>query len=647
MTRNGLFLFGGVLAFVAAVAILGGLLAVSATDGAIVVVAFLALLASIGALSRRRDGWNRAETPEPERRTRVPVPGTDLLDVVDEFRPYDLGFAVTSRRIVLGLRGAAVAVLTRFEGLSAEEAQRRVDDGTWTTDPVAAATLSPTLEEPALPLRRRIAAIWTGESASRRGIRRSVAAITALGTPDAERPPEPRRDDEPTDEPVATRTTTRSVDDRLERTPRSTGYWAGIGVVALVAIGVGALAESAAVVLAGVVGVGYAGFARAFDAPRPDVSLERTVSDETPDPGDDVEVTLTITNDGELPVPDLRVVDGVPPGIAVTDGTARLGTALRPGDRVRLEYTVEARRGNHRFDPALLVTRGLSRSRERETLVTQPTRIVCEPSMRPTAVPVRLRSTAATFAGRLRVTEGGSGTEFHSVREYRRNDPLNRIDWNRRARTGDLATLEFHEERAARVLVLVDARATAYLAPEPAAEHAVDRSVDAAGRIAASLLDRGDSVGLAALGPTGRGEETADPCWLAPGSGSHHRAQVRELLATHPQCSTSPPERETAWLTQLRTIRRRLSSGTQVVLLTPLCNRGAVDVARRLDARGHAVTVVSPDPTADRTAGQGLARIARRIRRFDLERAGIPVVDWSADRSLDEALARANAGDAP
>ncbi|MFC7231234.1 DUF58 domain-containing protein [Saliphagus sp. GCM10025308] len=94
------------------------------------------------------------------------------------------------------------------------------------------------------------------------------------------------------------------------------------------------------------------------------------------------------------------------------------------------------------------------------------------------------------------------------------------MDWNRHARSGELATLEFHEERAARVLVLIDARKASYLAHQPDAAHAIDRSVEAAGRIAASLLDTGDTVGLAALGPVNREANQRlnlrETCWIAP-----------------------------------------------------------------------------------------------------------------------------------
>ncbi|WP_254768733.1 DUF58 domain-containing protein [Salinilacihabitans rarus] len=647
MTRRPVPLALGVAAFVLGIVHLAGYASLNFADSTLILVGLTAIVAGSSAALGRRGVRERAETPDPERRGRAPTPGTSLSAAVEQFDPGSAGFSATSRRITDGLRAAAVAVLTRFEGLSDEEAHRRVEEGTWTSDERAAAFLSPDVEASPRPLRYRIAAALDRSTAFRLGVRRTAAAVAAIGYGGfgERRSPErlPRYDPEDGDD-VAPRTASVRLDGVDLRRERSTAHWTGIGVVALLAVGVGAAAESAAVVLAGVVGVGYAGFARAGSAPTPRLAVERTVSDDAPEPGEEVDVTVTVTNEGDSFLPDLRFVDGVPAGLSVVEGSARLGTALRPGESATLEYVVTARRGSHEFDPALALVRGLSRSTEREFLVGESTELVAEPVLRPLSAAVPLRTTAATFSGRLTTAEGGGGTEFHSVREYRRNDPLSRIDWNRHARTGELATLQFHEERAARVLVLVDARRDAYLAPEPDAAHAVDRSVDAAGRIAATLLERGDTVGLAGLGPTDR--RSGDgwyPCWLAPSSGHDHRVRFRELLATHPQFSTIPPTDGALWLTQLRTVRRRLSAETQVVLLTPLCDRGSVEIARRLDSRGHPVTVVSPDPTAERTTSQQLARVARRIRRFDLQRAGIPVVDWRADETVDEAFARTNA----
>jgi len=59
------------------------------------------------------------------------------------------------------------------------------------------------------------------------------------------------------------------------------------------------------------------------------------------------------------------------------------------------------------------------------------------------------------------------------------------------------------------------------------------------------------------------------------------------------------------------------------------------------------VTVLSPDPTADRTAGHRLARVARGLRLRELRSRGIPVIDWAVDEPVDVALARSNRREGP
>ncbi|RKD94946.1 DUF58 domain-containing protein [Halopiger aswanensis] len=653
ITGRRLALVFGVLAFVGAIAISAGVVAVPLDGWVVLVVGLLATGIGIVAVFRRRGVRRQADTPTPEQRTPVPAPGATVSDAIGEFRTMAGEYSTGSRRIASGLRLAAIAALTRFGGYSAEEAADRIDDGSWTDDATAAAFLSEKKDTSASLGDWLPRLLNPGRDTSfQAGVRHAVAAIAAIGytTEDADTDDDSRSLPAYADERIDrtsgdSRTSARSISGVESTTQRPTNYWTGIGVVALFAVGIGALAESPGVVLAGVVGVGYAGFSRAFEPPELELAIARELSDDDPEPGDEIDVVVTITNESGRFVPDLRLVDGVPPGLAVVDGSNRLGTALRPHESVSLEYTVAVRRGTHEFDPALAIVRDLSRSREREFLVGSETTVVCEPVLRPIEAPVPLRATAASFAGRLTTDEGGAGTTFHSVREYRAGDPLSRVDWNRRAKTGELATLEFHEERAARVVVLIDARKAAFLAPDPDGTHAVDRSVAAAGRIAASLLADGDTVGLAALGPIGREFEAGaptdgDPCWLAPASGRHHEIHFQDLLATHPQFDSTPPRSESRWLPQLRTIRRRLSAETQIVLLTPLCDTGAVTIARRLESRGHPVTVVSPDPTADRTAGQQLSAVARRIRQFDLQRIGIPVIDWPADETIDDVFAR-------
>ncbi len=609
---------------------------------------------------RRRSDPDEAVTPDPERPTATPPPGEDLDAVLEGFLDTR-GVTFHRGRAREGLRSAAVAVLTRYGTYSEVEAEAALDVGSWTDDRVAAAFLGEGNVPPS-PLLTRVRNRFRSESPMERVVRHTVDAIVAAAGLD----PRSGGSDETARRRVTVRgrgsrrtgaargrsptgSTTRGEDGpagdgsagdargALVRASHPTGHWRGVSVVALVGIGAGVLVGEPAVLLAAVVGIGFAAYARSSALPPGTVSIERTLETDRPAPGEEVEVSVTLTNEADRYLPDLRLVDGVPEALAVTDGSPRFGTALRPGERTSFSYTVEARRGVHTFGRAHLVARDLPGSTEQERSVEArtDTTLTCVPRLRPLTEPVPLRGQATQYVGQVETPRGGDGVEFYATREYRRGDALSRIDWHRRARTGELTTIEFREERAARVVIVIDATAAAYRSAEPYEPHAVDRAIDAAGRIYASLTGSGDRVGIAAL--------SAEECWLAPGSGVDHAVETRALLATHPALSPVPGEDRSTTRWQRR-LRKRLQPGTQVVFLAPLGSASGDRFAREFEAYGYPVTVVSPDPTADRTPGHRLGRVARTLRISGLRAAGIPVVDWPRDRTVDEAIARHNEG---
>jgi uncharacterized repeat protein (TIGR01451 family) len=448
-----------------------------------------------------------------------------------------------------------------------------------------------------------------------------------------------------------------------ERIDRVTGRWRGATAFALLAAALGVLFSRPALVVAGAAGVLVAAAARAAGPPSSAVAVERTVACRRADPGETVRVTVTVENVGEALLPDVRVVDGVPDGLTVADGAPRHATALRPGKRATFSYAVRAARGDHRFGPATVLLRGFTGAVEREVAVpaTAPDsdgsdddgdgersapdtagsdgdgppntgRLACAPRLGDgESVPLRPQTTGVT--GRVTTDLGGAGAEFHSIRDYRAGDPLSRVDWARLARTGEFATREFREERAATVVLLVDTRAAAYRAPDPDAPTALERSVTGAGAAFTALLAAGDRAGVAAWGPTDG--------WLSPGAGSEHRARARELLGTHPAFAPTPPEATFLPTIARRRIERRLPADAQVLLFAPLTDDRPVDLARRLDAHGHHVTVVSPDPTASDTPGHALAGVERALRLSTLRGAGVRAIDWG-DEPLATALAAAD-----
>lgn len=602
---------------------------VVSSDGRLVsAIGVVALIQAVRVARRRRNaGLDEAATPDPELPVETPPPGGDFESALEQFHHMR---GIFSHRIGIrdGLQSAAVTVLTQFGGYSEAEAEAQVEAGTWTDDVYAAAFLSdlagPT---PSVPVRLRN--VLRRGSTFQRRIRRTVDAIAnAAGVP-PRTPEDPPQFSTGSDAEVEIDDSTGTT---VVRETHPTGHWRGVTVVALVAIGIGILGTDPVVLLTGIVGIGFAAYARSSILPPGGVAIDRSLGVEQPEPGDDVEITVTVTNDSPRVLADLRLVDGVPEALAVADGSPRLGTALRPGERTTFRYSVRARRGVHTFGPTLLVARDLAGATEEERFVSDETTLTCTPSIQSFGERVPLRDRATQFAGRVETAGGGEGIEFHATREYRPGDALSRIDWNRRARTGELTTIEFREERAATVVIVIDARAPAYLSPDGLPPHTVDRAVDVAGQVYATLSESGNRVGIASVSP--------NPCWLAPGSGEVHAVEVRDLLATHAALAPVPPDDRT-WLVSWRNrLRSRLSPGTQVVLLTPLCDVYGGRFARHLDEYDYPVTVISPDPTADRTPGHRLARVARAVRISALRREEIPVVDVHWEDTVEVALAR-------
>ena len=416
-----------------------------------------------------------------------------------------------------------------------------------------------------------------------------------------------------------------------ETLDRETNRWYGVNALSLAAGALGVLLGRPGLLLVAVVGVAFGGLALAARPPDVRVELTRELERSAVAPDDRVRVTVTVRNAGDSLLADLRLVDGVPDALDVVEGSPRTATALRPGKAASFAYTVRAARGDHEFDPVTVLVRGFSGAVERETALYArgDATLTCTPRLG-VGDPLPLRALTTGSTGRVVTDTGGPGTEFHAVREYRPGDPLSRIDWKRAARTGEYATLQFRRERAATVVLLVDTRGESYLAPDDEAPSAVERSVAAAGELFTSLLSTGDRVGLGAFGP--------GAYWLAPGTGGEQRARARVALGTDGAFSPTPREEPFFPGLELRRLRRRLPADAQVVLFSPLCDDSIVRAARRLDAYGHLVTVVSPDPTVEGTAGETLARLERQLRCSTLREAGLRVVDWPPDEPLGAAV---------
>ncbi|WP_436910847.1 DUF58 domain-containing protein [Halosimplex marinum] len=624
----------------------------SATQG-VFLVGIIALVTGLGVVRRRLRGEvEETVTPDPERPAGNPMPGEDVDRMLYEMTHLRQGVTENREHLEERLENLAVAVIRNREDCSVEEARRILEAGEWTDNETAADFFrgERTAAEEA-GLSESLLSGTDDVAAFENQFRVTVEELIEVGDVDVSHDVDVKEGD---DRSFFDRLLGRSADDGDEddavesnwNEPNSsvptfdtsepfedvslqhTNRWLGVTAFALVAVGAGVMTFTPGLMLAGTVGIAYTIYGRVSAVPKTEgLVVEREFDTDDPEPGDLVEVTLTVRNESGSMLPDLRMVDVVPDSFVVTDGVPRLHTALQSGAQAQLEYTVRVERGEYEW-PLLVVARDFSGGVERTSLVTPDAGMRVTPPLRVTNdVPVRAQTTQ--YAGDVDTKQGGAGLEFHSVRDYRPGDPMNRINWKQVASTGELATIDFRQEKAATVTILFDTRQSAYISAGVDEPHAVDHSVHAASDMFGALYDQGNLVGVAAFDTV--------PCWYAPGAGSEHLENARVLFAQHPALSPRPPERqdhESQYIDPMTHVRRRLPSTSQVFLFSPLADDYAAEVARRLDSEGHLVTVISPDVTVDETVGQRLTRIERTARVRYLRERGIRVMDWDPDERL-------------
>jgi len=628
----------------------GGLVALFVPDlsgavpvgfGLVQVAALVSVLLAVWVVRRRYTGqYAQTSVPDVEALLSTPTPGTEVDEMVYRLTRLREGTIEYRERIQERMAETAIAVIMQRQDCSREAALEQLEAGTWTDDAVAASffgagSAGPGSSSLVDQIRERFG---DRESGYERQLRATVRAIEAASPFDIVEPesvgtePDQRRSldagsviDAGDGERVTETTRYRSL--------LSTGHWTGITAFTLVSLAAGIIASQPALVLASALGLGGAGYARAMSPPPlATLAVDRTVSDREPEPGDEIEVTVTVENTGDSTLPDIRLVDRVPPTMQVVDGAARLGTALRAGEKASFRYTAVAERGVHEW-PLQVIGRDVAGAFEREALVDTDDSVECVPRLKTTAdVPVRLQT--SVYAGSVNTETGGEGLEFFSVRDYQPGDPKRRIDWKTYARTGEFSTVDFREEHAARVVLLFDGRESSYTSTGPGERHALEQSVDLASDVFASLYDQGHLVGMAAF--------NGIPLWLGPSTGTLHLQRVRNAFVEHPAISALPPEvaeeESGRYVDPMTHVRRQLPEDTQIFLFSPLTDEYTYEVARRLDGAGHLVTVISPDPTADRTVGQRLARLERLVLIKRLRDHGIRVVDWSDEQPLNVEL---------
>ena len=189
----------------------------------------------------------------------------------------------------------------------------------------------------------------------------------------------------------------------------------------------------------------------------PRLRVERHLSNDLVTEGAQVEVKLSVTNQGYQQ--QVLIEDLIPADTQVVEGQGKLLTLLPTGGEVGMEYKLLAGRGSYIFQGLhVTVDDPFSLLRRRLFLPFRSHLLVMPVVHQLRRLPIQPRRTHG-FSGPIPGRRGGAGVNFFGVREYQMGDPMRSINWKATARhEEDFFTNEFEQERITDVGLILDSR---------------------------------------------------------------------------------------------------------------------------------------------------------------------------------------------
>lgn len=369
--------------------------------------------------------------------------------------------------------------------------------------------------------------------------------------------------------------------------------------------------------------------------PHLDLTVERTTKSQTVYEGEEAEFTLRVENSGR-DVDVLEVVDVIPEGLRVSDGTNHLIASLRHGEHLETRYAVSAEAfGVYRLGPIRVRTLDVSGLIVEEKTVESRLDVKVYPEVQYVRkVQIKPRN-PRNWPGEILTRKSGTGMEFYGLRPYSPSDPLRRINWKASSRSQDLLSNQYMGEFGGDTIIVLDIRSASLLGVPP--ESTVTFGTRAAAIIAYRLLRDRNRVGMIALGD--RLEK------VRPGFGRRQFDRLLTGMVTIKPGNIWEIGNLPGYLSLF------FSRMTQIVMVTPLMDAKSYEVVAEISNKGYAVLVVSPSPIEfERREGRDekVGMIAEKLVRLErdtkvaLLRRYAVVIDWNVKEPLSQALRQAN-----
>ena len=336
--------------------------------------------------------------------------------------------------------------------------------------------------------------------------------------------------------------------------------------------------------------------------------------------GEEVRMTLMLSNKKPLPLTWVHLQDQIPDELEVVSGDAPSKTlrdvqtvqhraAMKWYERLRWEYRLRCtRRGLYTIGPALIQSgdpfgflRTLRSEQHLDSLVVYPPVVPLEEIGIPAARPL------GEIRGGLRIFQ--DPTRPAGLRDYRRGDPLKIVDWKATARAQRLQVRTFEPSTSTTValVVAVDTREPFW---ESYAPEVLERVIVVAASVASYAADKQYTLGLFANDmpvPASR------PMTVPPGRGREQLGLVLGALATIRQFALGP------MYELLGRHSRQFPLGATLAVSTAFLPPEFVDTLGELKDRGHKIVVfyLGEEPCPEMTEGILLYELRDHMIRLE------------------------------
>lgn len=308
--------------------------------------------------------------------------------------------------------------------------------------------------------------------------------------------------------------------------------------------------------------------------------------------GEQIRITLEVSNRKPLPLTWLAVRDVFPANLPISEGTVILNQATNqaefrtfwmPGAFQTLRRTVTVHcttRGFHRFGPARLETGDGFGFFSRQVRLPGEEYLIVYPRLYPVAelgLPAQApfgprRGRSALFEDPLRSV---------GVREWQESDSPRRVHWKATARHQKLLSRVYEPSREEQVLVVLNV-ATLARAWHGTIPELLERAVSVAGSLAAWAAEARLPVGLLANGTLPGSDQ---PLRLMPGRSPRQLLRILELLAAVTPFATQSIEQ------LLLREAPRLPWGTTLVVVTAIAHNELLAGLLELAQAGRSVVL--------------------------------------------------------